>query len=89
MTTYAQPTPQCLTCGETGTVTLTASQVVKLASYLNGTIRLIQDAFPELSAEVREQIVTGSHPECWASHFAKTECTEDCDGSSHPGLWCK
>lgn len=30
---------------------------------------LVQKAFPELSSSEREQIITGTHPECWDSLF--------------------
>ena len=33
----------------------------------------IQDAFPTLSAGVREQLLTGIHSECWDKEFAGTE----------------
>lgn len=30
---------------------------------------LIQDAFPDLEPELREQLMTGTHPECWLAMF--------------------
>jgi len=33
----------------------------------------VQDAFPNLSAGDREQIITGTHPECWSNLFGKAE----------------
>jgi hypothetical protein len=77
-------------CRETGNIELTAKQVIAYDDFRNGRdTRKIQDVFPELSNELREQIMTGTHPECWNTMFAETECDEDCDGSSHPELFCK
>lgn len=33
----------------------------------------VQDAFPNLSAGDREQIITGTHSECWNQLFGGTE----------------
>lgn len=33
----------------------------------------IQDAFPELSADDRELLLTGIHPECWDTFAPKDE----------------
>jgi len=37
------------------------------ARYLNGANA--QDAFPDLLAPIREQIISGTHPECWNEIF--------------------
>jgi hypothetical protein len=33
----------------------------------------VQDAFPYLSAGEREQIMTGTHPECWEKMFPEED----------------
>jgi hypothetical protein len=38
-----------------------------MARYLNGAYA--QDAFPDLLAPIREQIISGTHPECWNEIF--------------------
>jgi hypothetical protein len=38
---------------------------------------LIQYAFPTLSAGMREQIISGTHPDCWDAMFADDESEED------------
>lgn len=86
--TYAQPTPRCSVCNETGTVTLTADQVRGYEAWKRKEGR-IQDLLPDISVPLREQIMSGTHPDCWESLFNPTECGTDCDGSSHPGLWCR
>lgn len=53
-------TPICFHCKELGQVLVDADGYRKWsAGYL------IQDAFPGLSLEVREQLISGTHPECW------------------------
>jgi hypothetical protein len=52
-------------CGERGVL------YVSLAAYMawqSGT--LAQVAFPELSADVREQLISGTHPACWDAMFS-------------------
>lgn len=55
-------TPKCPHCSKRGQVT------VSVQGYMKWTIRgvHIQDALPELSADEREQMLTGTHPACWA-----------------------
>jgi hypothetical protein len=33
----------------------------------------IQDAYPEMSIGLREQMITGTHPKCWDEAFGKCE----------------
>lgn len=33
----------------------------------------IQDAFPDLPVDEREQMMTGTHPECWKEMFPDDE----------------
>jgi hypothetical protein len=49
----------------------------------------IQDALPTLTADQREILLTGTCQEAWDQMFAAEECDEDCDGSSHPDVFCK
>lgn len=66
-------TPTCPFCGKKGNVVLNEEQISKHVAYTKGEIRFIQDAFPELSAPVREQLKTGIHPECWDNAFGDDE----------------
>jgi hypothetical protein len=59
-TTYIVETPKCFHCGEGGAVEVPMKGF--LIRQLGG---LIQEAYPELSAPIREQMVSGIHPECW------------------------
>jgi len=53
-------TPQCFHCKEYGEIVVDAEGFYK---WTEGY--LIQDAFPDLNIEIREQLVSGTHPECW------------------------
>lgn len=65
MSHYVQyVTKPCARCKHQGTLTLWADD---LDRYLNGAT--VQDAFPDLHAPVREQIISGTHPECWITLF--------------------
>ena len=59
--TYIVQTPDCHICGESGIVEVPAPGFF---AYQLGA--LIQDAFPQLSPALREQLKTGYHPECYA-----------------------
>jgi len=84
---FAQPTPKCTICDEVGIVELTEDQVTRYDRWQKKEGR-IQDLLSDLDAPQREQLMTGTHPDCWKSQFAEEECAIDCDGSSHEGLYC-
>lgn len=50
---------------------------------------LIQDLLPELSDSDREILLTGTCQEAWDEMFVDGECSDECDGSSHPGKFCR
>ena len=66
MTTEFIRTPRCFHCGEQGILSL---PIKGIEAYENGA--LIQDAFPDLDRQLREQIITGTHPKCWEEMFGK------------------
>jgi len=41
-----------------------------------------------LNADQREMLLTGTCQEAWDTMFPKERCSEDCDGSTHEGLFC-
>jgi hypothetical protein len=53
-------TPPCVSCREVSTVEVEERQ---LKEYLAGS--LIHAAFPDLTADERELIMSGIHPTCW------------------------
>lgn len=64
-------TTECVCCRAKKTYTLPAARV---KAWNEGM--LIQDAFPELSADDREFLISGVCPECWNKIFNE----EDNDG---------
>jgi hypothetical protein len=76
--TYAFPvkdveTPQCFHCGKTGTVTVSAEAY---ASWREG-LGPIQQFMGEMPMELREQLISGTHPECWMELFGTDEDEND------------
>lgn len=59
-------TKKCMHCGYLGELNVPNAG---LARYNSGA--LVQDAFPDLTAPEREQIVSGTHPECWEEMFCE------------------
>jgi hypothetical protein len=54
-------TPECPLCFEGGTITVNADQWQK---YANGSA-LVQDAFPDMTPDDREMLISGTHASCW------------------------
>lgn len=65
-------TPSCPMCQRESVVTVPAE---RYRAWQRGMF--IQDAFPELSADERELLMTGYHPECWDEDFAGDEDGDD------------
>lgn len=57
-TVYA--TRRCPVCLKTGTIMVDENE---LFAYLRGNY--VQEAFKSLTIPLREQIISGVHPECW------------------------
>jgi hypothetical protein len=64
MTVYA--TRRCAVCHKTGTIMVDEQE---LLHYLRGNY--VQDSFKTMSAPLREQVITGTHPECWQQMFGQ------------------
>lgn len=59
-------TKTCFNCGKQGSV------VVSGEGYLKWTAgAFVQEAFPELDKEMREQLISGTHPTCWVAMFGE------------------
>lgn len=72
--TITVSTKRCYHCGEEGTLTMPREEGLRgVEAYRNG--EYAQDAFPFLSAEDREQIISGTHPKCWQELFGS--CDDD------------
>lgn len=63
----------CFVCGETSEVEVDANAY---RYWKNGEL-LVQDAFPGMSPEQRELLITGTHPSCWDSMFSDEDDLED------------
>lgn len=72
MTTTMITTKRCFHCGEQGYLEV---PVDGIARYEGGAF--VQDAFPDLPKEQREQIISGTHPKCWDEMFAPFGDDED------------
>lgn len=61
-------TPQCMVCGKTSTRLL---DLEKFHRYERGA--KVQDVWPEMPADERELLMTGTHGECWEKLFGGME----------------
>lgn len=57
-------TPTCTFCDKEGTLAMTTDQH---ARYKKGG--LIHEALPDMPTAEREQLISGTHPECWTETF--------------------
>lgn len=62
--TVTVPTPQCSLCGNGGALELTEVEADAIQARWP-----MQDAMPQRSAAEREQMISGTHPQCWESTF--------------------
>ena len=61
-------TKRCYHCGENGYIIMSQQDyLIGKKAYDNGAF--VQDAFPNLSIDQREQIISGTHPQCWIELF--------------------
>jgi hypothetical protein len=67
-------TEPCMVCGKSSEMEVDTRGFVRWRSGW-----LIQDAFPDMPAELREQLKLGTHPACFESMFADVE-----DGDESP-----
>ena len=59
----------CMLCGKPNGIT------VSLEGYNKWKVggMFVQDAFPELTADEREVLISGSHPDCFDEAFAEDD----------------
>lgn len=55
---------RCRVCGEDSSVEVESE---RFAAYTNGG--LVQNVWPDRSIEWREQLISGTHPDCWDRLF--------------------
>lgn len=66
MATATITTPACMACDKTSTVEVT---VPEFKAWQAGVP--IQNVFPQMSADERELLMTGTHGECWDAMFGE------------------
>ena len=68
-------TPKCINCNEIGHVIVKSEEWRVWMGFdrpMMGSDRpMIQDVFRDYTPEIREQILTGIHPECWDEMFGE------------------
>lgn len=57
---------RCIGCGKVASIEVPKNQFYVWRSGVH-----CQDAFPQLSRETREILISGTHPECWNNMFGK------------------
>lgn len=57
-------TPLCPVCGQKGEVGITNADIANFLRWDVSEIT-VQEAFPNMPTEKREQLISGTHPECW------------------------
>lgn len=62
--TVMMATPKCSWCGDIGEV-----EVPTAGFFARQVGAPIQDCFPDLDKALREQIISGTHPQCWTEMF--------------------
>jgi hypothetical protein len=60
--------PRCMICGETAIVELDPQKVEKWRKGIH-----VQNVWPEMSADERELLISGTHSECWNKMFDEQE----------------
>ena len=64
-------------CQKSATIELTPDEQMRYEQLQRGEIAHLQVAFPEWSADKRELLITGTHPECWDAIFEDVDEEED------------
>ena len=62
---YDVVTKPCMNCGTQGVVVLETEEQSTRINNRHATGESIQDIVPEMDPALREQIISGTHPECW------------------------
>ena len=62
-------TPSCMHCGKTGKLFVNSKKYREFTETPRHLRRLIQDIFPNHNRADREQLMTGTHPECFEEMF--------------------
>jgi hypothetical protein len=61
-------TRACIVCGKSSTIELEKSRFDRWQAG-----EYVQNVWPELDADARERLITGTHSECWNEMFGEEE----------------
>jgi hypothetical protein len=78
-------TYMCVLCGQPASVVV--DQMKFNAWYQNPVAPMIQEAFPELTDDERETLISGSHGECFDKAFPEEDDEEGWPGSFPTDDW--
>lgn len=79
--------PPCIEHKTQHPVTIPDEVVASYEAWKAGRISI--QRITGLTVSEREILLSGTCQESWDSMFASEECDADCDGSSHPDVFCK
>jgi hypothetical protein len=68
--------PPCIVCKKRATMEVSEEGLYRWQKLG----QLVQDAFPRMSDGEREQLITGTHPECWEVLFPDEPEEEEAEG---------
>lgn len=76
---YQIISPRCFDCGKKTNVEVTEAEFDRYQAFKQGLPgpRHIQDVFPDWSADQREMLLSGTHPECWDRMFGDEDEEND------------
>lgn len=66
MDTITVTTHTCRVCGKASQMEIPAAGLI---AWNDGA--LVQDAFPQMSIDEREMLISGTHPACWDALFGE------------------
>lgn len=72
--------PPCIICGGMARVEVEESDFYAWKGSYDKPPVLAQDAFPYLSVDDRELLISGTHPECWEPFVEEVEFHANNDG---------
>lgn len=71
------PTPICTVCGKLSVVEIPVEKLSDVVRWRARKDRNIQEILPDLTADDRELLISGTHPACWDELFGKEEDDEE------------
>ena len=60
---------RCQICGKRTVMTVNSKMAKRIADWASTGITSVQVAFPDLNADQREMLISGTHPACFDNAF--------------------